>query len=329
MLFLERGGFREETYHTFSYSPLTDDDGTIAGMLCVVSEESGRVIGERRMAIAARAGRRPDGGPQRGRGDRGRRPPPRGQPPLPPVHAHLHLRRGRRRPPACAARRGSGPGIPAAPEVLRRDDPDPAWPFAGLVEGAPKLLALDGRFPELPTGAWREPPVHAMLVDLPHQGQTEPLGFFVAGLNRYAPLDESYRAYISLDRRPGRDERRQRPRLRVRAPPGGVAGRDRPREDDVLHERQPRAAHAADAAARPGGGRARATPPSRWRRRSARRVEVIDRNAQRLLEAGQHPARLLPAAERPGRRRGSSRWSSAATPRSSRRCSTRPSRAPA
>ena len=50
MLFLERGGFREETYHTFSYSPLRDDDGTIAGMLCVVSEESARVIGERRMA---------------------------------------------------------------------------------------------------------------------------------------------------------------------------------------------------------------------------------------------------------------------------------------
>ena len=50
LLFLERSGYVEETYHTFSYSPLTDDDGRIAGMLCVVSEDTERVIGERRMA---------------------------------------------------------------------------------------------------------------------------------------------------------------------------------------------------------------------------------------------------------------------------------------
>ena len=50
LLFLERSGYTEETYHTFSYSPLYDDDGAIAGMLCVVSEDTERVIGERRMA---------------------------------------------------------------------------------------------------------------------------------------------------------------------------------------------------------------------------------------------------------------------------------------
>jgi hypothetical protein len=40
LLFLERSGYREETYHTFSYSPLPDDAGTIAGMLCVVAAET-------------------------------------------------------------------------------------------------------------------------------------------------------------------------------------------------------------------------------------------------------------------------------------------------
>jgi PAS domain S-box-containing protein len=48
-LFLERSGFREETYHTFSYSPVYDDDSVIAGMLCVVTEVTDRVIGERRL----------------------------------------------------------------------------------------------------------------------------------------------------------------------------------------------------------------------------------------------------------------------------------------
>src|SRR5580700_10787007 len=49
LLFLERSGFAEETYHTFSYSPVYDDLSRIAGMLCVVTEVTQRVIGERRL----------------------------------------------------------------------------------------------------------------------------------------------------------------------------------------------------------------------------------------------------------------------------------------
>ena len=59
LLFLERRGFAEETYHTFSYSPVYDDESHIAGMLCVVTEVSERVIAERRLKalrdLAARA----------------------------------------------------------------------------------------------------------------------------------------------------------------------------------------------------------------------------------------------------------------------------------
>src|SRR5208337_4098622 len=51
LLFLKRSGFPEETYHTFSYSPIADDDGSISGMLCVVTEDTERVIGERRLKL--------------------------------------------------------------------------------------------------------------------------------------------------------------------------------------------------------------------------------------------------------------------------------------
>ncbi len=60
LLFLERSGFAEETYHTFSYSPVYDDQSRVAGMLCVVTEVTDRVIGERRLRglrdLAAQAG---------------------------------------------------------------------------------------------------------------------------------------------------------------------------------------------------------------------------------------------------------------------------------
>ncbi len=51
LLYLERRGFTEETYHTFSYSPLTNDDGVTSGMLCVVAEVTERVIGERQLNV--------------------------------------------------------------------------------------------------------------------------------------------------------------------------------------------------------------------------------------------------------------------------------------
>ncbi len=50
LLLLERNGYPEETYHTFSYSPLIGDTGKVEGLFCAVSEDTERVIGERRLA---------------------------------------------------------------------------------------------------------------------------------------------------------------------------------------------------------------------------------------------------------------------------------------
>src|SRR5919107_2735678 len=49
LLFLERSGYPEETYHTFSYSPIFDDFGAVAGLLCVVKEVTDEVVAHRRM----------------------------------------------------------------------------------------------------------------------------------------------------------------------------------------------------------------------------------------------------------------------------------------
>jgi hypothetical protein len=55
-LYLERSGFAEETYHTFSYSPAPNDDGSVGGLLCVVTEDTERVIGQRRLALLRAVG---------------------------------------------------------------------------------------------------------------------------------------------------------------------------------------------------------------------------------------------------------------------------------
>ena len=48
-LIMERNGFPEETYFTFSYSPLRDDAGAIAGVLATVTETTPTVVTKRRL----------------------------------------------------------------------------------------------------------------------------------------------------------------------------------------------------------------------------------------------------------------------------------------
>ncbi len=195
LLFLERSGYPEETYHTFSYSPLRDDRDARVGMLCVVSEETDRVIGERRMATLRDLGSDPSvvrteeevlafAGRQLARNPRD----------LPFTLTYLFQDDGRAR---LAGATGIPAGHPAATEVLELDDAHPVWPAARLAQQEPVLVDLDPSWGELPCGDWPQPPTQALLVPLQQQGAA-PYGFLVAALNRYRPLDEGYRGFVEL-----------------------------------------------------------------------------------------------------------------------------------
>ena len=198
LLFLERSGYPEETYHTFSYSPLRDDAGAVVGMLCVVSEDTGRVIGERRLATLRDLGSDPSVVRTEqetleffGRQLDGNRQD------LPFSLTYLFEDGGA---VARLAQSSSGmaAGHPAAPAAVAVSDPDPVWPVAALLRGESVVVDLGGaRFTGLPAGAWSEPPVRALVTPLARHGAA-PYGFVVAGLNRYRPLDEGYRGFADL-----------------------------------------------------------------------------------------------------------------------------------
>jgi signal transduction histidine kinase len=60
LLFLNRHGFAEECYFTFSYSPIIDESGGVGGVFCAVTETTGQVLRERRLALLREL---PVGGP--------------------------------------------------------------------------------------------------------------------------------------------------------------------------------------------------------------------------------------------------------------------------
>ncbi|HET6877514.1 MAG TPA: SpoIIE family protein phosphatase [Jatrophihabitans sp.] len=201
LLFLERSGYPEETYHTFSYSPIYGDDGTVSGMLCVVSEETGRVVSERRMRIVrdlgtalAAAASEADvcaaAGRQLGLDAHS----------LPFTLGYLFCEDADE---AGQAELMWAAGIDRthelAPARIDLDDENPVWPAREILDGRVHIVEdLGERFSDVPSGAWPDPPVHGMLVPFTQVGEAKPFGFLVIGLNRYRRLDGDYQGFIEL-----------------------------------------------------------------------------------------------------------------------------------
>ncbi|HZL20011.1 MAG TPA: ATP-binding protein [Polyangia bacterium] len=198
LLFLERNGYPEETYHTFSYSPLPDDRGGIGGMLCVVTEETDRILGERRMAVlrdlaarlaATHATDEVFAAVERCLGGN--------SPDLPFSLTYLFQDDARRA--RLVSRTEIGADHPAAPDVIELGGAPSRWPLGEVLAQAtePVVAELD---PGLvwPRGPWPRAPDRALLVPIAEQGQSRAAGVFIAGLNVHRPLDDAYRAFIRL-----------------------------------------------------------------------------------------------------------------------------------
>ncbi|GAA4778079.1 hypothetical protein GCM10023200_08750 [Actinomycetospora chlora] len=198
LLFLERSGYPEETYHTFSYSPLADTDGVVAGMLCVVTENTDRVIGDRRMATLRDLATAM--GPARSHDDvlvaveqtlaGNDRDVPFGL---------LYLFDADRGEARLAAAAGVAPGSPVAPPVVAPGAGP--WPLGDVRGDAPVLVEdLAGRVGgELPRGAWDRGPTEAALVPLAGAAGAEGLtGVLVVGMNPHRRYDERAASFLQL-----------------------------------------------------------------------------------------------------------------------------------
>jgi signal transduction histidine kinase/DNA-binding NarL/FixJ family response regulator len=197
-LIIERSGFPEETYHTFSYSPLASTNGEIEGMLCVVMEDTQRVRGERQLSsLSTLAGALVDANTRKEvfaaiqGGVAGLKD-------IPFALVYCFEDGG---PNLClVAHSGIEPGHPAAPPEMDSESVTAPWPMHILFEtNRPMTLDLLGdRFSDLPSGVWNKPPSQARLVPLFRKGQEKPSGVFIAALNPYRQFDSSYAGFLEL-----------------------------------------------------------------------------------------------------------------------------------
>jgi PAS domain S-box-containing protein len=198
LLIMERNGYPEETYYTFSYSPVPNDAGGTGGMICANTEDTARIIGERQLTLlrelattAADVRTITDACP---RAAASLASNPHDFP-----FALLYLPDPETGQAVLAGSCGIEPGHPAALAQISLAE-GATWPVgAALRLHEPHLVSdLAARFPGLPTGAWDRAPHQAIVIPIGPSGQTGQAAALVAGLNPYRLYNDGYRGFLEL-----------------------------------------------------------------------------------------------------------------------------------
>ncbi|SDR41948.1 PAS domain S-box-containing protein [Paraburkholderia fungorum] len=203
LLIMERNGFPEETYYTFSYSPIPGDDGEPGGIICANSDDTARVVGERQLALLKElAAASPDGRDWREAcqlSAAALRTNPQDLP-----FALLYAGAPGSDTVTLVGASGIVPGQPGAPESMRLDgdgNDAPSWPVADVVRiQAPQMVrGLIERFgAALPGGPWHLAPEQAVILPVSAGSETAHTVVLVAGLNPCRLFNDEYRSFLNL-----------------------------------------------------------------------------------------------------------------------------------
>ena len=196
LLLMDRNLPREETYFTFSYSPIRGEKDEIDGIFCACYETTGRVVGERRLQTLRDLGRIEvksaeeachialntlEANPYD----------------VPFALVYLLDEDAREARLICAS--GIEDDSTAAPALITMND-DATWPLRDTFKtGAAKVVAdVEQRFGSLPGGPWPESSNTALILPIGASGHAKPSGFLVAGLSPRRMVDAEYRSFFEL-----------------------------------------------------------------------------------------------------------------------------------
>lgn len=198
LLIMERNGYPEETYYTFSYSPIPDDDNNPGGIICANTDDTQRVIGERQLALLRD---------------------------LAALETHTkslraacqesvrRLASNSKDFPFCALymedpetgelglidSSGFEKDHSATPSELN-DKEFPVWPYKDALDKQ-QLVVVDDLHThfdsELPCGFWKQHPNKAAILPLVTSNEKQ-RAILIVGLNPYRLFDDNYQSFLTL-----------------------------------------------------------------------------------------------------------------------------------
>jgi signal transduction histidine kinase len=180
LLIMERHGYQEETYYTFSYSPVPGDDGRTAGLICANTDDTRRVIGERQIATLRELASRT-----------------------------ANARTWQEACQLSAAALATNPrdlpfavlyvdnAFVCAAGIEREHAAALPLPIAESTEET-CVIPADPAWTELPTGAWHRAPAQVALIPIAPAGESGRAGMLAVGLNPFRKFDGDYRGFLDL-----------------------------------------------------------------------------------------------------------------------------------
>lgn len=196
LLIMERNGYPEETYYTFSYSPVPDDEGGTGGIICANTDDTQRIIGERQLALLRElAARTADARTFDEACTRSAECLQTNLHDLP--FAMIYLHDPDQQHVVLAGTSGIERSHAAIPETVDLNA-DSVWSIAEVLKTQQTVLLSDlTSIDDLPTGAWERSPHQAVVVPIA-PSRTTGTGVLIVGLNPFRRFDDSYQRFIDL-----------------------------------------------------------------------------------------------------------------------------------
>jgi PAS domain S-box-containing protein len=200
LLLLERNGYPEETYHTFSYTPIRDEHGQVVGVITPVTETTDEVISQRRLlTLRDLASHSIDAKDENEAWEFAAKALSGNPYDIPFAVLYKFSDDGG------SARVVASAGISSNDSFLLNEvSLSGAERIAGLIRevlqlGEPvEFNKLEELGISLPGGFWGVSPKDLILLPIGQTGQESAMGVLVAGVNRHKKIDEDYRGFLGL-----------------------------------------------------------------------------------------------------------------------------------
>ncbi|MES2647658.1 MAG: ATP-binding protein [Bacteroidota bacterium] len=198
LLIMERNGYPEETYYTFSYTPIPGDQGETAGMICANTDDTERIISERQLKTLTQLGKvLTDATSVNEIIEKSIHTIQQNQQDF-PFSLFYSVAKNQ---VILSHRSKLGEAEARVPHIIELDDENEIGKLFKQAAEQKTIQVLDDlqtKFGEMPTGAWKVSPGKAIILPILQTSSIEPYGFIMVGLNPFRLLDEKYRSFFSL-----------------------------------------------------------------------------------------------------------------------------------
>lgn len=197
LLIMERNGYPEETYYTFSYTPVAGDDGVTAGMICFNTDDTDRIIIERQLKTLTELGKSLNDLKSISlvyeQTARILRKNPYDFPFAIQYESHQGIHR-------FVKATSAGTVFERKYSCIDQENEGLSNLFLNAFNsGKPQVFKnLIQSVGEMPRGAWSVPPGQALILSIAQRGNSEAYGYLVVGLNPFRVLDSKYIGFFQL-----------------------------------------------------------------------------------------------------------------------------------